>query len=231
MIKIYPTLVIKGTKLYTWWMTGDYAPLTTEHALDLVTKMKEFVPKWVRIMRVQRDIPSPLIEAGVNKSNLRQLIHEELIRQGSKCNCIRCREVGQQKAEPEPENLKLMKEIYEASGGLENFISFEDMETNTLVGFIRLRIPSQESHRVEIESNSALIRELHVYGPMIPVGSKSDESWQHKGWGRKLLYEAERMALEEYDIQRLLVLSALGTKEYYSNLGYERDGVYMAKSL
>ncbi len=232
MIKIYPTLVLKGTKLHEWWRNGSYAPLTTEQAVKLVADMKESVPPWARIMRVGRDIPSTIIEAGVNKTNLRQLVHEELEVQGKRCNCIRCREVGHRDGgDPAPENLEVRRHTYEASGGVEHFISVEDAQGDTLVGFIRLRIPSDSPHRPEAEPSSAFVRELHVYGPMVPVGSRLDSGWQHMGWGKRLLEEAEKVAFEEHGVEKLLVMSALGTKEYYAKLGYVRDGVYVSKRL
>jgi elongator complex protein 3 len=231
MLKIYPTLVLEGTKLHQWWRGGEYQPLTTDRAVELVATMKESVPPWVRIMRVQRDIPSTIIEGGVDKSNLRQLVSEELERRGSRCHCIRCREVGHTDVEPDPESLDVNRLVYEASDGVENFISVEDDETSTLVGFLRLRIPSDEAHRPEVVGGSTLVRELHVYGPMVPVGSSPEEGWQHRGWGGRLLEEAERTARDEYDAGKLLVMSALGTKEYYARLGYEREGAYMSKGL
>jgi elongator complex protein 3 len=232
MIKIYPTLVMEGTKLCEWWEDGSYAPLTTEQAMKLVTEMKGMVPPWNRIMRVQRDIPSTIIEAGVDKTNLRQLIHDELERRGERCNCIRCREVGHRDfGDPTPDDLEVRRRTYEASGGIEHFISVEESKGDALVGFIRLRIPSDSLHKPETEPSSAFVRELHVYGPMVPVGSRLDSGWQHMGWGKMLLEEAEKVAFEEHDIEKLLVMSALGTKEYYINLGYERDGVYVSKSL
>jgi len=231
MLKIYPTLVLEGTKLHGWWKAGEYEPLTTEGAVSLVADMKEHVPPWVRIMRVQRDIPSTIIAAGVDKSNLRQLVKGELEERGSSCRCIRCREVGQSGREPDPENLEVVKRVYEASGGTEVFLSAEDKTADVLVGFIRLRIPSGTTHRPEFTPDSAIVRELHVYGPMVPVGSRTDEGWQHRGWGGVLLREAERVAHEEYGARKLLVMSALGTKEYYHRLGYSPDGVYVSKAL
>jgi elongator complex protein 3 len=220
MIKIYPTLVLKGTKLHEWWRNGSYAPLTTEQAVKLVADMKEFVPPWARIMRVGRDIPSTIIEAGVDKTNLRQLVYEKLKRQGKRCNCIRCREVGQRDGgDPTPENLEVRRRSYEASGGVEHFISVEE------------RVPSDSPHRPEAGPFSAFVRELHVYGQMVPVGSRIDTGWQHMGWGKRLLEEAEKIAFEEHGVEKLLVMSALGTKEYYAHLGYERDGVYVSKRL
>jgi elongator complex protein 3 len=232
MLKIYPTLVIKGTKLYDWWSEGSYEPLSTDAAVGLVARMKELVPPWVRIMRIQRDIPSTIINAGVDKSNLRQLVQKEMKRRGSACQCIRCREVGHRtEDEPDPENLEVIRRVYEASEGVENFISVEDEDADVLVGFLRLRIPSESVHRPEAPPQSAFVRELHVYGRMVPVGSRLSDSWQHRGWGGVLMAKAERIASEEYGVEKLLVMSALGTKRYYERLGYRRDGVYVSKSL
>ncbi|MCW4036219.1 MAG: tRNA uridine(34) 5-carboxymethylaminomethyl modification radical SAM/GNAT enzyme Elp3 [Candidatus Bathyarchaeota archaeon] len=232
MIKIYPTLVIKGTRLHEWWRQGNYKPLTTDEAVELLARTKEKTPPWMRIMRVQRDIPAPLIGAGVKKSNLRQLVQERLREQGSQCRCIRCREVGhREEDEPEPEDLEVVRRMYEASEGTENFISVEDEKADVLVAFLRLRIPSGGAHRPELDSASALVRELHVYGPMVPVGERIPGGWQHKGWGGVLMSEAERVASEDYGAEKLLVMSALGTKQYYERLGYEREGVYMSKRL
>jgi elongator complex protein 3 len=234
MIKIYPTLVIRGTKLHDQWTQGRYRPMSTEAAVELLTKIKESVPPWIRIMRVQRDIPAPLIEAGVNKSNLRQLVWNRMGERGTRCICIRCREVGhrtQEGIEPDPEKLELVHRNYDASQGLENFISVEDREADVLVGFLRLRIPSGKAHRPEVTSASAIVRELHVYGRMVPVGERFADSWQHRGWGEELMVEAERIAIEDYDARKVVVMSALGTKGYYERLGYKRDGVYMSKHL
>ncbi len=232
MLKIYPTLVIEGTRLHEWWKQGEYDPLSTEKAVELVASMKELVPPWTRIMRIQRDIPTPIIEAGVVKSNLRQLVQERMRERGSRCRCIRCREVGHREAdEPDPEELRVVFRTYEASGGAENFISVEDKETDVLVAFMRLRIPSEKAHRPEVDPASAFVRELHVYGRMVPVGESPEDGWQHRGWGGILMSEAERVASEEYDARKLLVMSALGTKPYYGRLGYHRDGAYVSKEL
>jgi elongator complex protein 3 len=232
MIKIYPTLVIKGTKLHDWWRQGSYEPLSTDAAVELVADMKGLVPPWVRIMRVQRDIPTPIIEAGVDKSNLRQLVQEEMGRRGKTCRCIRCREVGHKtRREPDPEDLKTVRRVYEASGGVESFISLEDEKSDALVGFLRLRIPSAETHRPEAAPSSAFVRELHVYGRMVPVGSRLSDGWQHRGWGSALMAEAERIAFGDYDAKKLVVMSALGTRDYYERLGYRRDGAYVSKPL
>jgi elongator complex protein 3 len=230
MLKIYPTLVMEGTKLHDWWREGRYTPLSTEEAVELVADMKELVPPWVRIMRVQRDIPSNIIEAGVDKSHLRQLAQERLAERGSRCRCIRCREVGYRDG-VKPDEIEVIHVLYEASGGGEVFISAENETLDILVGFLRMRIPSERTFRPEISPGSAIVRELHVYGEMVSVGNNSADGWQHKGWGRALMSEAERIAREDYDFKKLLVMSALGTKEYYASLGYHRDGVYVSKNL
>jgi elongator complex protein 3 len=234
MLKIYPCLVIKGTKLYGWWLKGKYRPYTTSEAVELLTEIKKITPPWVRIMRVQRDIPTRLIEAGVDKSNLRELVKEHLNELGHHCRCIRCREVGHKMLEglqPNLANLQLRTESYQASGGTELFISVEDVENDILIGYLRLRIPSPQAFRPEITHQpSALIRELHIYGPLVPVGEKSGEAWQHRGYGQKLITEAERTALK-YDCEKILVTSALGVKRYYMRLGYSYDGPYLSKSL
>ena len=236
MIKIYPCLVMEGTKTHDWFRKSAYKPYSTEEAASLIAQVKGIIPPWVRVMRVQRDIPARLIVAGVKKSNLRQLVHERLVSQGDKCHCIRCREVGHRtalgEAAPDPSKIKIVTTRYEASEGQEIFLSAEDPETDILVGYLRLRIPSPKAFRTEIvAAPSGIVRELHVYGPLVPVGTHSTKAWQHKGFGTALLREAERLAVEDFDLKKILVISALGTKRYYMRFGYERDGVYVSKTL
>ncbi|MFW6110996.1 MAG: tRNA uridine(34) 5-carboxymethylaminomethyl modification radical SAM/GNAT enzyme Elp3 [Thermoproteota archaeon] len=236
MLKIYPCLVLEDTETYKWYKEGEYEPYTSQTATELLVEVKNMVPQWVRIMRIQRDIPAPLIAAGVKKSNLRQLIHHRLEEKGLRCNCIRCREVGhrmqKEEVEPDPDKVEILTTQYQASEGEELFISAEDREDRVLMGYLRLRIPSEKAHRPEIkEEQCSLIRELHVYGPLVPVGDHSAEAWQHKGYGNRLLMEAERLSLEEYDRGKILVTSGLGAKEYYRRLGYQYQGPYMSKSL
>jgi elongator complex protein 3 len=236
MIKIYPCLVLKGTKAHEWYCEGMYNPYTNEEAADLIVEIKKTVPSWVRIMRVQRDIPAPLIVAGVKRSNLRQLVHEKLKKQGIRCRCIRCREVGHKMATGEvqvnPEKIKILTAKYAASEGEEIFISAEETENDALVGYLRLRVPSEKAHRPEINAEPCLVvRELHVYGSLVPVGKHLANAWQHKGYGSLLLAEAERITREDYNLRKILVISALGTKQYYKRFGYEYDGIYVSKTL
>ena len=236
MIKIYPCLAIAGTKAYQWLQEGTYKPYSTEEAATVIAEIKKFIPTWVRVMRVQRDIPARLILDGVKKSNLRQIVTEKLKAQGVQCQCIRCREVGHRleadHVKPDLANVKILTQQYDASGGKEFFISAEDPQNNVLLGYLRLRIPSEKAHRPEITAvPSAIVRELHVYGPLVPVGKHVAEAWQHKGYGVKLLEEAERITKEEYDLKKLLVISALGTKRYYMRFGFVHDGPYVSKPL
>jgi len=236
MIKIYPCLVLKGTRTYEWWKKGLYKPYTTEEAAKLIVEVKKIIPKWIRIMRVQRDIPAQLIEAGVDRSNLRQLVQEKLREENIRCRCIRCREAGHRLlkdgVEPNPENVQVEVLREKASEGEEIFISAEDSVNDVLIGYLRLRIPSEKAHRVEIRGeDSSVVRELHVYGQLVPVGKHLAKAWQHKGYGAVLLAEAERISREEYDCKKILVTSALGTKQYYMRFGYNYDGPYVSKRL
>ena len=234
MLKIYPCLITKGSEMHEMWERGEYEPYTTEEAVDLIVEIKKMLPKWVRTMRIQRDIPSPLIEAGVKKSNLGELVYNRLEEEGVQCQCIRCREVGHQASRGIKANLdeiQLMEERYSAVEGKEIFLSQEDPISDVLAGFLRLRIPSIKAHRVEIDENTALVRELHVYGSLIPIGEKKAGVGQHVGYGEELLARAEEIALEEYNRDKMIIISGIGTRNYYRKFGYEREGPYMAKKL
>jgi len=235
MLKIYPCLVLRGTKLHDLWVKGEYKPYDTDTAACLVAEVKKIVPPWVRIMRVQRDIPSHLIEAGVRKSNLRELALRRLGSEGLRCGCIRCREVGHRLVkdgvEPNPTEVRILRREYDASEGKEILISVEDDVRSILVGLLRLRIPSLRAHRSELREDASIVRELHVYGPLVPVGRRLQGAWQHKGYGAMLLAEAERTSLEDFDLEKIVVLSALGTKRYYYRMGYRPEGPYVSKGL
>jgi elongator complex protein 3 len=236
MIKIYPCLVIAGTKAYEWYQKGMFEPYTTEQAANVIAEIKKNIPQWMRVMRVQRDIPARLILAGVKKSDIRELVQSKLREQGKQCQCIRCREVGHRLAvdhvKPDLEKIRILTQRYEASEGQEFFISAEDPENNVLLGYLRMRVPSARAHRPEIAAMpSAIVRELHVYGQLVPVGKHTDGAWQHKGYGQILLKEAEHLAGKKLGLKKLLVISALGTRRYYMRFGFERDGVYVSKRL
>ena len=234
MLKIYPCLVTEGSEFYDMWKKGQYQPYTSEEAVDLIVEVKKILPKWVRTMRIQRDIPATLIDAGVKKSNLGELVYNRLEEEDVQCQCIRCREVGHKKAhgiEANYQNLELLREDYEVTDGKEIFLSIEDRDNDILIGFTRLRIPSNKVFRPEITTNSALIRELHVYGHMQEIGKKDQHLWQHKGFGQELLQEAEKIAKEEFNKNKLLIISGIGVRDYYRKLGYHKDGPYMSKYI
>ena len=231
-LKIYPTLVTEGTPLYRLWKAGDYEALSDEEAAELIADIKEILPKWVRLQRIQRDIPAYQIIAGVRKSNLRQLAEEKLRERGGKCHCIRCREVGHTSLKGRkinPKDIELTVESYDACGGTEHFIAFEDLAADVLIGFTRLRFPAAP-HRPELQ-DAALIRELHVYGSMVPIGKEAKQKeWQHRGYGKELLEYAEKIACEN-GYRKLAIISGIGAREYYRKFGYVLDNVYMSKVL
>jgi elongator complex protein 3 len=212
-LKIYPCMVTKGTKLYGLWKKGKYKPLDTVRAAKLISWFKEKIPEYCRVLRVQRDIPTYQTAAGVDMTNLRQYIHEKF---EVKCRCIRCREPKNEKIDLKNVIIKIRK--YLASEGKEYFISVEDANEELLLGFCRLRI---------FEGNAG-IRELHVYGAATGIGEKG--LIQHKGFGKKLLSEAERIVKEE-GIKKVTVISGIGVKDYYQRLGYKKEGVYVVKFL
>ncbi|MCQ2085965.1 MAG: tRNA uridine(34) 5-carboxymethylaminomethyl modification radical SAM/GNAT enzyme Elp3 [archaeon] len=219
MLKFYTTLVIAGTELYKIWNAGKYIPYNVEDAVTLLADMKALVPDYVRIQRVQRDIPAPQIAAGILKSNIRQLIHEKLKETGRKCRCIRCREVGHNNDPPDDlSSIKMHDLIYRASNKEEHFINLSCCDQ--LIGYLRLRLDSQ------IWST---IRELKVFGKSAEIGSYG-ENWQHQGFGKKLVAKAERITIES-GRSRIRVISGIGARENYKALGYSLDGVYMIKNL
>jgi elongator complex protein 3 len=232
MLKVYPCQVLEGTKLYEWYKSGKYTPYSEDELIDLMVDVKKLLPTYVRVMRIGRDIPSPLIVAGMKKTNIGQIIEKRLDELGITCNCIRCREVGRNMLRgiyPDFDSIKLVKKEYDASSGKEIFLSFKDVQNNLLIAFLRLRIP-EHSWRGEIGDTAAVVRELRVYGPLVPLGKKPEREWQHRGYGEDLLREAERVSLV-HKKEKLLVLSGVGVKRYYENRGYCRIGPYMGCDL
>jgi elongator complex protein 3 len=223
-LKIYPTLIVQGTELEGWYQAGRYQPYSGEEMIDLIARSKSQTPKYARISRVMREIPAKFIVAGLKTSSLREEVKQRMRELGLECQCIRCREYGHRSKQGwkigEP---KLRRLDYQASEGREIFLSFED-ERETLFAILRMRMPSNDG-------DMALIRELHVFGPEVPLGTKDSEAAQHKGLGRALLEEAERIALSEFKSGRIAVLSGIGAREYYSESGYRFETPYMVKRI
>jgi len=230
MLKIYPSLVIENTPLYEEYKQGQYSPYSDEEMIKVLTEVKKNVPKWVRIMRVQREISSKEIIAGPKSGNLRQIVHQNLAKQGFACKCIRCREAGLSNKKSDGKYVKLNRIDYDSSGGKEVFLSYED-RNESIYGFLRLRKPSTDAHRDEVSQDTCIVREIHVYGKLLKIGEKEENEIQHSGLGKNLMKEAEKISKEEFDAKRLLVISAIGTREYYQKLGYSLYGPYMSKAL
>lgn len=232
-LKIYPTLVIRGTGLYELWKTGRYKSYPPSTLVDLVARILALVPPWVRVYRVQRDIPMPLVSSGVEHGNLRELALERMKDLGLKCRDIRTREVGINEIHNKvrPNDVELVRRDYVANGGWETFLSYEDPEQDILVGLLRLRRCSPDSFRPELKGKCSIIRELHVYGSVVPVHCRDPRKFQHQGFGTLLMEEAERIARVEHKSDKLAVISGVGTRDYYRKLGYELEGPYMSKML
>ncbi len=226
-LKIYPTMVVEGTELQRWFDEGLYRPYDNGVMTDLVVSIKAEVPKYVRISRVLRDIPSKYIVGGL-KDSLRDVVQERLRARGTQCHCIRCREYGHRSRRMKPGQPSLARLDYEASGGREVFLSFED-DAETLFGLLRLRIQTEPIESVT--APAAIVRELHVYGPEVSLNDHPGTGAQHQGLGHSLLVEAEKIARDEFGASHLLVLSAVGARPYYSDVGYGKMGPYMAKAL
>jgi elongator complex protein 3 len=249
MIKIYPCTVVKTSELYDWLERGEYKTYSDRHLINMLKKFKARVPRYVRISRLIRDIPGHHIQAGNKMTNLRQVIQAEMKKEGLKCNCLRCREVGHQHfADGTTHKPKLFIDEYEASGGKEYFLSFEDAKRDVVYAFCRLRVLSEQktSDKIILPKGlpnegitpavldtmgyPAFIRELHTYGQLINIGKKSDGASQHIGLGTKLIAEAEKICQKNKSF-KLAVISGVGVRGYYKKFGYKLENTYMVKSL
>lgn len=251
-IKIYPCQVLPNSELAHWWKDGKFIPLSDEALMELLLKWKKTVPEYARIMRLMRDIPVGDVLAGVRFSNLRQILKtqphkiqqllgpqkfQELFPRGHvwPCRCVRCREVGFQDLalSSRAEKPVLVRREYDASGGTEVFLSCESPDKKVLYALLRLRKPSSDFHPKEFSSvlkDAALVREVHSYGAEISVGDAAGVG-QHRGLGRQLLAEAERIAREEWGLGRMTIIAGVGTRDYYRKFGYQLRSTYMTKKL
>jgi len=230
-LKIYPTLLIRNTELFKFYREGKYKPYTYKELLDLLVKCKLKIPKYCRINRLFRDIPSSEIEAGIKLTNFRQIVLNELAHLGKKCNCIRCREIKNQKISID--QIKFSKLVYKTKYTTEYFLSYITKE-DKITAFLRLSIINKEiskKHPLKELNNSSIIREIHVYGESIKISSEGeDRSSQHLGLGKKLILKAEEISRQN-SFSKISVISAIGTRSYYSKLGYSLENLYQSKSL
>ena len=226
--KIYPTAVVPWTKIKTWYDNGEYVPYDDLKLYELIKEFKKKVQKWKRLNRIIRDIPGTYISGGYDKKyvNMRQLLQNDMKKNNWMCKCIRCREIGNNKVNFD--DIKLNIEYYFASGGTEYFISYET--DKYLIGFIRLRINSIKPIVLDVLKDCALIRELHIYSNLNNVGNNINGSMQHKGFGKKLIEEAEKIAINN-GYYKIAIISGTGVRNYYRKFGYELIDTYMIKNL
>jgi elongator complex protein 3 len=237
-LKIYPLMLMKNTQLYQEYLEGKYHPLDHKETVERVAEFKANIRPTMRLKRVLRDIPATRVYAGPKKSDLREYAQHYLEKSGRKCRCIRCREVGrrmQEGATPNRKDMELVRRNYDASGGQEVFLSFEDRSQDIIFGFLRLRNPSKTPLITAVEQDPfSIIRELHIYGSLVDVGTdpkKDSFDWQHKGLGTELIEQSIEIARNEWGSEWLLVTSGIEVREYYAKKGFERKMPYMGYKL
>jgi elongator complex protein 3 len=228
-IKIYPNQLLANAELYEYWQRGEFHPYTTDDLVKLIADIKPTIPRYCRVNRVIRDIPGNNVVEGNTRTSLRQDIQSEMKQRGTHCQCIRCREV---KGKPvNSSELRLDDLIYQAGKAEEHFISFTTAD-DKLAGFLRLSLPKHDSPQTGISDldHAALIREVHVYGQSLAVGEDKSGAAQHLGLGTRLLEEAEQIA-RDHQFNKLAVISAVGTRHYYLDRGFQRGEYYLVKGL
>jgi elongator complex protein 3 len=228
-IKIYPTQLLANSDLYAYWQRGEYTPYTTEELIGLIADVKPTIPRYCRVNRVVRDIPSVNVVEGNKRTSLRLDVQHELKLRGTPCKCIRCREVRKQSVQAE--DLQLEDLVYQAGGVEEHFLSYVTPD-DFLAGFLRLSLPGETSFGTRLDdlSGAAIIREVHVFGQSLAVGAEQNGAAQHAGLGSNLLKRAEAIAIQN-GFGCLAVISAVGTRLYYLERGFERRELYLVKSL
>ncbi|MEK6223069.1 MAG: GNAT family N-acetyltransferase, partial [Chloroflexota bacterium] len=228
-IKVYPNQLLKNAELYDYWLRGEFSPYTTEELIDLIVEIKPSVPRYCRINRVIRDIPSTNVVEGNKRTSLRMDIESEMKVRGLACQCVRCREVKGKKVDED--SLKFNDLIYQVGSTEEHFLSFDTPE-DKLAGFLRLSLPGSQSPDIELPDihAAAIIREVHVYGQSLEVGHEKQGAAQHIGLGTSLLSHAEEIA-EAHGFNKLAVIAAIGTREYYAKRGFKMGDTYMVKDL
>ncbi len=229
-LKIYPNALVREAELVKWWERGEFQPYTDEELIDLIADCKVRTPRYARLSRIIRDIPKGHVVAGSTVSNLREVIKHRLLQEGRACQCIRCREVRGTRSDGRG---SIGAIEYATTGGREIFLSV-DTEDDRLAGFLRLSLPTPEAIdliKIDELRQAAMIREVHVYGPVVDIGDEARSGHaQHSGIGTALIQEAEqRSRLAGYNT--LAVISAIGTREYYRKLGFSSGELYMFKDL
>lgn len=227
-MKIYPCQLLRNAELYQYWERGEYRPYEEQELIDLLADIKPTVPRFCRINRVIRDIPSNHVVEGNRNTSLRQDVAQEMKKRGSSCQCIRCREI--RKGKIDDRNLVLDDQVYKAGWAEEHFLSYNTQDDHIL-GFLRLSLPSA-NHFFPVEElqDAAIIREVHVYGQSVELGGEGSGSVQHRGLGSSLIEKAAEIALSN-GYRKLTVISAVGTREYYAARGFTLTDLYMVRDL
>ena len=227
-IKIYPTQLLENAPLYEIWKRGEYRPYTTAELIHLIADVKPSIPRYCRVNRIIRDIPSTHVVEGNKRTSLRQDAQAEMARRGTHCDCIRCREVRAEKVKPDL--LRLDDLVYQPDGAEEHFLSFITPE-DQIAGFLRLSLPGKDSPATGLADldGAAIIREVHVYGQSLAVGTEQGGAAQHTGLGTRLLAEADKLARAK-GYRRMAVIAAVGTRQYYLERGFESGELYLRKS-
>ncbi len=228
-IKIYPCQLLENAELYLNWQRGEYHPYTTEELVDLLADIKPGIPRYCRVNRVIRDIPSTNVVEGNRNTSLRMDVQRELKVRGTRCQCVRCREVREAKVAAD--RLALNDLTYPAEYAEEHFLSF-DTPDDQLAGFLRLSLPQADAPQTGLADlqGAAIVREVHVYGQSLEVGTEQAGAAQHIGLGTRLLEAAEEIARQR-GYTRLAVIAAVGTRRYYAGRGFEIGQRYMVKEL
>lgn len=228
-LKIYPTQLLESAELYNYWQRGEYKPYTTEELIDMIADLKPSIPPYCRVNRIIRDIPSYYVVEGNKRTSLRQDVLAEVTRRGQSCRCVRCREVRGR--EVNPDTLRLEDFVYYPAYAEEHFLSYVTLE-DWLTGYLRLSLPDQKAPALNLPDleDAALVREVHVYGQSLELGTERAGAAQHIGLGSNLLKKAEKIARKR-GFKRMAVIAAVGTRRYYEGRGYERGELYMVRNL
>jgi len=233
-LKFYPCSLLKNADLYAYWQRGEWHPYTDEELIELAIDSKVRVPKYCRINRVFREIPKPNIVVGCTQGNLRQVVQAEMKKRGLSCSCIRCREIGWGTDISGP--MELSVKDYKTAHSQEKYLSYETSE-GRLAGYLRLSLPEVANEAAGVSlgipelEGAALVREVHVYGPALALGTPgSGKAVQHMGFGKQLLAEAEGHA-SAAGFSKMAIIASVGTRGYYARRGYKLEGTYMVRSL